>query len=196
MVNSGRGAQGAFCTLETYHRICQLFSSLGLQGLAPATCCFPGYDPDEQYLATEKGEIERASFWIGIPTLTNPLMAPEGHHLIVLYVPVPYRLEGIDWRRGKQDYTQRVINMAERAIPGLRKNVVFVDAASPDTLVRYTGNSQGAVAGWACTPEADALRPANTTPIEGLFLAGHWTVPGPGTGSVTHSGWLAASLIP
>jgi prolycopene isomerase len=169
---------------------------LGMETLAPAICCFPGYDLDEQYLAMQKGEIERTSFWIGIPTLTNPFMAPEGHHLVVLYVPVPYRLKGKDWRHPKEDFTQRLINMAEKAIPGLRKDTVLVDAASPDTLVRYTGNSEGAVAGWACTPEADALRPANRTPIEGLFLAGHWTFPGPGTGSVMHSGWLAASMIP
>jgi len=169
---------------------------LGLENMAPAICHFPGYDLDEQYQAMQKGEIERSNFWIGIPTLTNPFMAPEGHHLIVLYVPVPYRLEGIRWRHHKEDFTQRLINMAEKAIPGLRKNIVLVDAATPDTLVRYTGNSQGAVAGWACTPEADALRPANQTPIEGLFLAGHWTLPGPGTGSVMHSGWLTASMIP
>lgn len=169
---------------------------LGLEAMAPALCCLPNYDLDGQYEAMRRGEIEANNFWIGLPTLTNPFMAPEGHHLVVLYATVPYRPAGIDWKEDKEAFTRRVIDLAEKAIPGLKRNIVMTDAASPDTLVRYTGNSEGAVAGWECSPEADALRPANRTPVEGLFLAGHWTVPGPGTGSVMQSGLIAADLIP
>ncbi len=169
---------------------------LDLEAKAPAICCLPHDDLERQYEAMQKGEIEKNNFWIGIPTLTNPFMAPEGHHLIVLYITVPYRLPGIDWRQSKEAFTRRAIEQAEKVIPGLKRNIVLMEAATPDTLVRYTGNTEGAVAGWECSPEADALRPENRTPIEGLFLAGHWTIPGPGTGSAMQSGMIAASLIP
>ena len=168
---------------------------LSLENLSPAVCFYPHYDLDKQYQAMVQGAIEEANFWIGIPTISNPFMAPKGHHIVVVYVPVPYRIEGSTWKDKKQEFTQRVINLAEKAIPGLKQNIVMTDAATPDTLVRYTGNTGGGVAGWASTPEADALRPSNKTPIEGLFLAGHWTFPGPGTGSAIQSGWLTASMI-
>lgn len=168
---------------------------LALEAKAPAICCFPDYDLEGQSEAMQRGEIEKNNFWIGIPTLTNPFMSPEGHHLIVLYVTVPYRLPGSDWRQSKESFLRRAIDLAEKAVPGLRRSIVLAEAATPDTLVRYTGNTDGAVAGWECSPEADSLRPENRTPIEGLFLAGHWTLPGPGTGSVMQSGLIAASLI-
>lgn len=169
--------------------------NLSLEKLAPAVCYYPDYDLDGQSQAMLQGAIEKASFWIGIPTISNPFMAPEGHHLIVVYVPIPYRIEGVDWKDMKQEFTLRVLILAEKVIPGLKKNIAMIDAATPETLVRYTGNTDGAVAGWASTPEADALRPQNKTPIEGLYLAGHWTFPGPGTGSAIQSGWLTASMI-
>ncbi len=169
---------------------------LGLEEMAPAICLLPDYDLDGQYEAMQRGDMERNNAWIGIPTLTNPFMAPDGHHLVVLYATLPYRLAGISWKDKKKDFVERMIDRTEQAIPGLRKNIVLVDAATPDTLVRYTGNMEGAVAGWECSPEVDALRPPNQTPIDGLYLAGHWTAPGPGTGSVMQSGLIAASLIP
>ncbi len=169
--------------------------NLALEKLAQAVCFHPDYDLDKQYQAMLQGAIEETNFWISIPTISNPFMAPEGHHIVVVYVPIPYKIKGIDWKDKGQEFTQRVINLAERVIPGLKQNIVMTDAATPETLVRYTGNTGGGVGGWASTPEADSLMPSNKTPIEGLFLAGHWTFPGPGTGRAIQSGWLTASMI-
>jgi prolycopene isomerase len=202
----GGGLAGLTCAaaLARKGNMCSAFNvflgvkaeGLGLEEMAPAICHFPDYDLDGQYEAMLRGDLERNNAWIGIPTLTNSLMAPKGHHLVVLYATLPYRLPGISWKNDKEAFVERMIDRTAEAIPGLRENIVLVDAVSPETLFRYTGNYEGAVAGWECSPEVDALRPPNQTPIEGLLLAGHWTTPGPGTGSVMQSGWLAASLIP
>ena len=168
---------------------------LHLEEMAPTIFVYPDYDLDGIYDAMMRGEIEKASFCIGIPTLVNRSMAPEGHHVLIVYVPIPYHLSGVDWMQDKEEFTRRVINMVEKVIPGLRKNIVVTEAATPQTLIRYTGNTGGAVAGWSFTPEVDLRRPQNKTPIDGLYLAGHWTVPGPGTGSAMLSGFITASLI-
>ena len=122
-------------------------------------------------------------------------MAPEGHHIITIYVPTPYSIKGIDWNEKKQEFIRRLIDVTEKVIPGLKKNIVLTESATPETLLRYTGNTNGSVGGWAYTPEADFSRPPNKTPIEGLFLAGHWTFPGVGTSSVMQSGWLTGSMV-
>lgn len=168
---------------------------LRLDELPEAIVVFPDYDLEGQYQAMLKGELERSNFSIGIPTKTNPAFAPEGHDVIILFAPLPYRLEGVDWKENKSEFTQRLIDLAEKVIPGLKDNIVMTEAASPATLFRYTGNTGGAVGGWAYTPESDALRPENKTPVEGLYLAGHWTIPGVATNNVIKSGWLTASMI-
>jgi prolycopene isomerase len=110
---------------------------------------------------------------------------------------VPYRPEGItDWKEKKEQYTEKLIGLAESIIPGLKSQIVVKEAATPDTLIRFTSNNKGAVGGWDYTPDSDANRPGNKTPIEGLWLTGHWTFPGVGVHNVIQSGCLTASLIP
>ena len=167
------------------------------EGFATNNFVYPEYDFNAQYEAIMNGEIEKAPYCITIPTITNPSLAPAGHHIITLYTPMAYRPKGIDdWRKKKDEYTVRFIKMADQVIPGVKKHIVEMDATTPDTLVRFTGNSKGAIAGWNYTPVTDVARPNNKTPIDGLWLAGHWTFPGPGTHSAIPSGCITASMIP
>ena len=158
---------------------------------------YPDDELDRQYQAILRGTLEKIPYCLTIPTLLNPSLAPQGHHIITLYTPIPYRPEGItSWKEKKEEYTERLINLAEKVIPGLTQQVVVREAATPDTLVRFTGNSKGAVGGWDYTPDTDIQRPPNKTPIEGLWLTGHWTFPGIGIHNVMQSGLLTASFIP
>ncbi|MBW1838879.1 MAG: NAD(P)/FAD-dependent oxidoreductase [Deltaproteobacteria bacterium] len=158
---------------------------------------FPDDDLDSQYQRILQGKLEKVPYCIAMPTLQNPSLAPKGHHIISLYTPLPYRPEGItNWKDKKEEYTERLISLAENVIPGLKQKIVVKEAATPDTIVRFTGNSHGVSGGWAYTPDTDAGRPANRTPIEGLWLTGHWTFPGLGINNVIKSGCLTASLIP
>ncbi len=170
-----------------------------IRGLAANNMVYPNCDFNSQYGAIKQGNLEGAPYCITIPTIVNPSFAPEGHHVLILYAPMPYRPGGEEdwnWKEKKADYTGRFIDMAEQVVPGLKDNIVVKEASTPETLVRYTSNSQGAIGGWNYTPLADMARPQNKTPIDGLWLAGHWTIPGPGVHSAIPSGCITASQIP
>ena len=80
--------------------------------------------------------------------------------------------------------------------PGLRESVRFAEGGTPRTLERYTRNSDGAIYGWALAPDQIGPgRPANETPLPGLWLAGHWAQPGGGVYGVVTSGVNAARGI-
>lgn len=176
---------------------------LGIKGevplpknLAVANLVYPGYDMERQSVAIQKVDIEEMPYALSIPTLVNPSVAPSGHHIISLFMAVPYRLpDKSDWREKKEEYTARFIRLVEKVIPDLQGRIVVKNAATPDTLVRYTGNRFGAVGGWDYTPESIASRPGNQTPVEGLWLTGHWTVPGVGIHGAIQSGFITASLV-
>ena len=165
-------------------------------GFSVANLIYPDNDLDHQYRAILKGEIEEMPLVVSIPTLVNKDLAPPGHHILSIFTAIPYRLAGMNsWRERKEEYTERLISQLEKWMPGLRQNIVVKEAASPDTLLRYTGNREGAVGGWDYTPHSIFNRPANKTPIAGLWLTGHWTAPGVGVHGTIQSGCLTASLI-
>lgn len=167
------------------------------ENLSLANLVYPSYDMESQYQAALRGAVEEMPYAISIPTLVNPSLAPKDHHILSLVMPMPYRLPGMEsWRARKGEFTERFLRVAEAVIPGLIEHIVVKEAATPDTFVRYTGNRGGAIGGWDYTPENLALRPDNQTPLEGLWLTGHWTVPGIGIHAVIQSGHITASMIP
>jgi phytoene desaturase len=174
---------------------------LGIEGkdlpdnVCVANLVYPGDDMDQQYEAVLQGDLESMPWVVSIPTLAAPELAPPGHHILSLFAPIPYRLPGMtDWRERKSEYTDRFIRVAAKVFPGLEKRIVVKEAATPDTLVRYTANRGGAL-GWNYTPESIAGRPENKSPIPGLWLAGHWTVPGVGVHGAIQSGFITSQAI-
>jgi prolycopene isomerase len=89
-----------------------------------------------------------------------------------------------------------LLDEVEAIVPGLRASLTFVEAASPRTLERYTLNHGGALYGWEPSPAQAAARRLNqTTPLPGLYLAGHWTQPGGGVFGVISSGVQLATRL-
>jgi prolycopene isomerase len=89
-----------------------------------------------------------------------------------------------------------LLAQAEKALPGLADHVDFSVGASPQTMEKFTLNNVGAVYGWEVSPEqTGANRLGHRTPIDGLYLSGHWTQPGGGLMPVIVSGTQTAQLI-
>lgn len=141
---------------------------------------------------------------VTIPTLLDPSLAPPGHHIVRIMTPAAYGLcNGKGWhdpsryRIIKEEVTQRLIRLVEgRYIPSLSRHCTFIEAATPLTLERYTANEGGATYGLAPTPrQIGRGRPANKTPLKGLYLAGHYTRPAHGIVGAALSGRFAADMI-
>ena len=134
---------------------------------------------------------------IAIPSKVDPSLAPPGHASIVLIKLIP-QAEAAKWDRKAPDYTQckrlvgdRMIALAEQAIPGLCGHIVYRQEGSPATVTRYAWATGGAIYG----PASGQSHPQAKTLIERLYLAGSGTFPGAGVEAVVISGTLAADAV-
>ena len=152
-------------------------------------------DHDDNYHNSISGDENLSWLSITVPTLVDPSLAPAGEHLMILTRLVSF--DGQDcWKSAKPLFVEKMLDYADRKIPGLKNHLLFVEAGSPTTLERYTSNYKGAAYGWDVTPEqAGANRVANKSPITGLYFAGHWSTPGGGVYGVSYSGMLAAQQV-
>ena len=174
------------------------------QALPYFTYMSPG-DTQVEYEQLSRGEMpDDPTIIITIPTILDPSLAPPGHHIVRLMSPASYRFRnGWGWRDQsryriiKEEVTQRLIHIVEtRYIPGLTARVKVIEAATPFTLERYTANEGGATYGLAPTPRQFGMgRPANRTPLKGLYLAGHYTRPSHGIVGTALSGRFVADMI-
>lgn len=131
--------------------------------------------------------------WVSIPTLVDPSLAPEGEHIVILSSLARYDR---DWPAGRDRFTELMLALGERVLPGYRGGLTHMEVATPLTLARFTGADQGALYGWENNPRQTVPRRlAPKTPIEGLWLVGHWTHPGSGAIRATYSGAMAAMMV-
>jgi prolycopene isomerase len=157
------------------------------------TFYYPSLDADACYASSLTGRPDW--FSMTVPTLADPSLAPEGQHLFVLTTLVPYEVPG-GWRDEKERAGQRLIDLAEAQVPGLREALRFSEFASPRTMERYTRNSEGAIYGFELSPsQVGPGRLGSRTPVSGLHLTGHWTQPGGGVYGVVSSGIQAARAV-
>ncbi len=169
---------------------------LASRDLAHETFAFARWDHDASYRGVEKGSPNWLS--VTVPTLVDRDLAPAGEHLLTLTTLVSHDATA-NWRTKKDRVVEEMTARAEKLLPelaGLSDHLVYREGASPFTMERYTGNSDGAIYGWELSPgQVGAGRPGNSTPLNGLFLAGHWAQPGGGVYGVVVSGIEAAAAV-
>lgn len=162
-------------------------------GLAAEAFVYEHWDHDATWQDVQAGRP--GGMWLSIPTLHDPSLAPEGEHLIIFTSLMPYAIDE-PWAQAKERYTQDLIGRVEAVLPGFRDSITFVDSATPETFAEYTLAQDGAIYGWENTPrQTMPKRLPHETPIEGLYLAGHWTDPGTGSVRCLLSGLRAAATI-
>ncbi len=139
------------------------------------------------------------SQYLHVPTLTDPSMAPEGHHAAYTLIPVPHQGSGLDWSVEGPKLVDKVLGMLddEGYIPGLRDRLTVKSFIDP----RYFEGDLRSTLGNAFGPEpvltqSAWFRPHNRCPdIEGLYLVGAGAQPGGGTPSVMMSAKMTARLV-
>lgn len=140
------------------------------------------------------------------PILHGEEFAPPGQSAVVLQAFSDIRWMG-RWGTEEGDRPRyevlkaRVIDQmvatAERWIPGLSRRVVYRDLGSPLAVERFTGNADGATAGWSYAPGGKPFRAPGIgpgTPLSGLWQGGQWAIWPGGVPFAAMSGRLAAEL--
>jgi len=179
-------------------------------GLAHHTVLFPG-DYDDEFDSVF-GTSRRPARPTPDPALylcspDDPAMRPDGHESWFVLVnaprqrdPVgPERQPGtIDWTMpGVADaYADDVLaTMARRGLD-VRDRLLWRVVRTPADLERETGAPGGAIYGTSNNSQRAAfLRPANQSPVPGLFLVGGSSHPGGGLPLVGLSAEIVADLI-
>jgi len=162
-------------------------------GLSHEHFVYPDGGYDAAFDGVSKGAL--GGTWFSVPSMHDPALAPAGEHVIVFSSLMAYDI-GESWEQAKPRYTELMLAAAERSLPGYRDALTFSDCATPETFRRYTLAAQGAAYGWENTPDQTVPKRLDfRTPIEGLFLAGHWTHPGTGSIRCLLSGAQTAAAI-
>jgi phytoene dehydrogenase-like protein len=141
--------------------------------------------------------MEDRTLAVMAPSIVDPSLAPSGHACINLLTLIPHE-EAASWKRGepgygkrKEQFGDRLIALAEEAIPDLRAHIVYRQDASPATFGRYAWTTDGAVYGLA----AGEWRPSIKTPVQGLYLVGAGAAVRPGVGDAVYTGMIAADAV-
>ncbi len=139
------------------------------------------------------------SQYLHIPTLTDPSMAPEGHHAAYTLIPVPNNQSDLDWSRIGEAYKDKVLTFLEERgyIPNLKERLVYQSFVTPDyfeqVLGSYVGNGFGVE---PVLTQTAFFRPHNRSEdVSNLYLVGQSTQPGGGTPSVMMSAKMTVREI-
>jgi phytoene dehydrogenase-like protein len=135
---------------------------------------------------------------IGNPSVIDDSLAPSGCAALTMLCLLP-ESEQNAWPRHSQDYqprkkawADRLIDVAERTVlPGLRRQILHCEVASPATFARYASTGGGAIYGMARGQRCPGLQ----TPLPGLMLVGAGTTTGAGIEAVVVSATVAANRI-
>ncbi|MDP9766026.1 phytoene desaturase family protein [Deinococcus enclensis] len=139
------------------------------------------------------------SQYLHVPTLTDPSLAPPGHHAAYTLIPVPNAASGLDWTVEGPKLVDRVYAyLDERGIiPGLRDRLTHSEYVTPDyfagTLDSHLGNAFGPE---PLLVQSAFFRPHNRSEdVRNLYLVGAGAQPGAGTPAVMMSAKMTARLI-
>src|SRR5579862_7381782 len=121
-----------------------------------------------------------------IPSLTDPTLAPEGKHVMSIYVQyAPYKLKG-DWEEQRKALGQTVVQTLAQYAPNLPELILTHQIITPRDLEEKYGMTGGQIFhGELALDQFFTMRPLldwarYRTPIEHLYLCGSGTHPGAG----------------
>lgn len=100
------------------------------------------------------------------------------------------------YKKQKEYVTEVILDRIDRYYPGIKDHIIIKELATPITMERYTGNTKGAVYGYAQTvKQSGKYRIQSKTTIENLSMVGAWVSPGGGYEGSISSGIVEAERI-
>ncbi len=152
--------------------------------------------------------LEKTTYEISCPALRDASLAPEGKTGVIVSTLMDYAVvrmfaDAGDYEYFKKYCTEKITDVLERSLfPGIRDKILFALCSTPLTIEKETGNSGGAITGWAFT---NAEMPAENhfrkiirsvqTPIPDVVQCGQWTFSPSGLPISVLTGKLAADDV-
>jgi phytoene dehydrogenase-like protein len=133
------------------------------------------------------GSFSRAPYLEAtIPSLTDPTLAPQGKHVMSIYMQyAPYKLKG-DWEDQRKALGQTVVQTLAQYAPNLPEMILTHQIITPLDLEEVYGLTGGQIFhGDLALDQFFTMRPLldwarYRTPIENLYVCGSGTHPGAG----------------
>ncbi|MEM9216182.1 MAG: carotenoid isomerase [Cyanobacteria bacterium P01_F01_bin.150] len=147
-----------------------------------------------------KLEDPYGTLFVSIPTLLDPDLAPDGHHIFHVFTPswmVDWEgLSSKDYRAKKKAIAAQLLHRLDAIFPGFEAALDYQILGTPRTHHRFLGRVDGT---YGPIP-ARTLRgllgmPFNRTSISGLYCVGDSTFPGQGLNAVAFSGFACAHRV-
>ena len=148
---------------------------------------FPSYDM-EKFFTPNIFLREDSTMGITVASIEDKSRAPDGCSTVVLHEMT----EAFDKSLDKAECLEKIMKKAGNIIPLTKDKIVVLDAATSQTLERYTGNSKGAAFGWRQIPGFKGVKHHG---IINLYIAGHWGDMGGGVLAAAYSGAKVAGEI-
>ena len=148
-------------------------------------------------IKNNRGPFDVRSFTFVDYSHVDSRIAPEGKGVGAIcctdYISDWEGLERSAYLKKKEEVAQVFMDKLEKLIPGFRDAVEFYEVATSKTVKRYTLNPEGAVYGFAQTPEKMML--AEISSIDRLNFASAWSGPGGGFSGAIFGGYMCAFNI-
>lgn len=95
------------------------------------------------------------------------------------------------WEKRKAAFADKVIRRIKKIVPFENADITVKEIAVPQTLEKYTLNSQGAFKGWApIVGQVDGSIMPSRTPIRNLYLVGHWVTTPAGEAGIPQAAFV------
>lgn len=152
--------------------------------------------------------LELTTYEISCPVLRDETLAPEGKTGVIVSTLMDYSLvrkfyEAGEYEAFKNFCIRKISDVLSRSLfPGIIDKTEFTICGTPLTIEKETGNSEGAITGWAFTSEQmpavnkfQKIATSIKTPVEDVFQCGQWTFSPSGLPVSILTGKLAADAV-
>ena len=164
-------------------------------------------DSEDVLLEWVSQYLDRTTFEISCPALRDPSLAPKGKTGItvstLMDIDLVRHLSQPDlYDRLKRLCTEKITSVLDALVPGLAEKSIFSLCSTPLTIERETGNTDGAITGWAFTNTPipaehrfQKIARSVLTPLSDIYQCGQWTFSPSGVPISVLTGKLAADAV-
>jgi phytoene dehydrogenase-like protein len=163
--------------------------------------------PKAEVIAWLESFCDLNTYEVSIPVLRDSALAPEGQTGLMISCLFDYELtkkvENAGWYdEFKERVENRIIDLFSKSIyPGLKDDILSRLSATPVTINKVSGSSEGAITGWSFEAEPPVIYKLTDvgksvlTPLPNVYQAGQWAYAPAGVPIAMLTAWHAYQNI-